>query len=93
MQRYTDEAQMQSYLSHCREKAFQLKRMSDRLFEYFLVYGKRERQYHFQLLSCESLLEDLCNSQFFDWQEQGGISKYTLPPSARNRTANFRMAS
>lgn len=37
MQRYTDEAQMQSYLNHCREKAFQLKRMSDRLFEYFLV--------------------------------------------------------
>ena len=72
MQRYTDEAQMQSYLSHCREKAFQLKRMSDRLFEYFLVYGKRERQYQFQELSCESLLEDLCNSQFFDWQEQGG---------------------
>ena len=72
MQRYTDEAQMQSYLNHCREKAFQLKRMSDRLFEYFLVYGKRERQYHFQALSCESLLEDLCNSQFFDWQEQGG---------------------
>ena len=72
MQRYADEAQMQSYLSHCREKAFQLKRMSDRLFEYFLVYGKRERQYHFQALSCESLLEDLCNSQFFDWQEQGG---------------------
>ncbi len=66
MQRYTDEAQMQSYLSHCREKAFQLKRMSDRLFEYFLVYGKRERQYQFQELSCESLLEDLCNSQFFD---------------------------
>lgn len=72
MQRYADEAQMQSYLHHCREKAFQLKRMSDRLFEYFLVYGKRERQYQFQALSCESLLEDLCNSQFFDWQEQGG---------------------
>lgn len=72
MKRYTDEAQMQSYLDHCREKAFQLKRMSDRLFEYFLVYGKRERQYQFQAVSSESLLEDLCNSQFFDWQEQGG---------------------
>lgn len=72
MERYTDKMQMQSYLHHCREKAFQLKRMSDRLFEYFLVYGKRERQYQFQVLSCESLLEDLCNSQFFDWQEQGG---------------------
>lgn len=72
MHRYTDEAQMQSYLNHCREKAFQLKRMSDRMFEYFLVYGKRERQYHLQPVACESLLEDLCNSQFFDWQEQGG---------------------
>lgn len=72
MQRYTDEAQMQSYLRHCREKAFQLKRMSDRLFEYFLVYGKKGQQYHFHAVSCENLLEDLCHSQFFDWQEQGG---------------------
>ncbi len=37
MERYEDEAQMQKYLGHCREKAFQLKRMSDRLFEYFLL--------------------------------------------------------
>ena len=22
---------------------------------------------------CENLVEDLCNSQFFDWQEQGGV--------------------
>lgn len=72
LNRYEDEAQMKKYLRHCREKAFQLKRMSDRLFEYFLVYGKRDYQYQFQDLSCESLLEDLCNSQLFDWQEQGG---------------------
>lgn len=72
MQRYEDEAQMQKYLEHCREKAFQLKRMSDRLFEYFLVYGKRDYQYQFHMIACDNLLEDLCNSQFFDWQEQGG---------------------
>jgi signal transduction histidine kinase len=72
MQRYEDEAQMQKYLEHCREKAFQLKKMSDRLFEYFLVYGKRDYQYQFHTITCENLLEDLCNSQFFDWQEQGG---------------------
>ena len=46
--------------------------MSDRLFEYFLVYGKRDYQYQFHTITCENLLEDLCNSQFFDWQEQGG---------------------
>lgn len=73
MQRYEDGIQMQRYLEHCREKAFQLKRMSDRLFEYFLVYGKRDYQYQFRTLPCENLLEDLCNSQFFDWQEQGGM--------------------
>ncbi len=72
MKRYEDEMQMQKYLKHCREKAFQLKKMSDRLFEYFLVYGKRDYQYQFRELPCENLLEDLCNSQFFDWQEQGG---------------------
>lgn len=73
MQRYEDEGQLKNYLKYCREKAFQLKRMSDRLFEYFLVYGEREQQYHYRQMPCENLVEDLCNSQFFDWQEQGGV--------------------
>ena len=72
MHRYEDEEQLCKYLEHCREKAFQMKKMSDRLFEYFLVYGKRENNYQFCLTSCDDLLEDLCNGQFFDWQEQGG---------------------
>lgn len=49
-----------------------MKKMSDRLFEYFLVYGKEEQPYQFREVACESLLEDLCNSQFFEWQEEGG---------------------
>lgn len=72
MHRYTDETQLQNYLEHCRDKAFQMKKMSDRLFEYFLVYGRREHQYQFRTVACEDLMEDLCNGQFFDWQEQGG---------------------
>lgn len=72
MHRYEDEEQLQKYLEHCREKAFQMKKMSDRLFEYFLVYGRRDNNYQLRLTPCEDLLEDLCNSQFFDWQEQGG---------------------
>lgn len=75
MHRYTDENQLQSYLEHCRDKAFQMKKMSDRLFEYFLVYGKRDHQYQFRTIACEDLMEDLCNGQFFDWQEQGGSLK------------------
>lgn len=72
MKRYDSEEQLQNYLEHCREKAFQMKKISDRLFEYFLVYGKQERPYQLRAVGCEDLLEDLCNGQFFDWQEQGG---------------------
>ena len=72
LHRYEDENQLGKYLEHCREKAFQMKKMSDRLFEYFLVYGKEEQPYQFREVACESLLEDLCNSQFFEWQEEGG---------------------
>lgn len=72
MQRYTDEEQLRNYLEHCRNKAFQLKKMSDRLFEYFLVYGKREQPYQLRTISCEELVEEFCNGQFFDWMDQGG---------------------
>ncbi len=72
LHRYDDETQLENYLKHCREKAFQMKKMSDRLFEYFLVYGKEEQPYQFRNVTCENLLEDLCNSQFFEWQEAGG---------------------
>lgn len=78
MKRYDSEEQLQNYLVHCREKAFQMKKMSDRLFEYFLVYGKQERPYQLQEVTCEELLEDLCNGQFFDWQEQGGTLECSI---------------
>lgn len=72
MHRYGNEEQLRNYLEHCRDKAFQLKKMSDRLFEYFLVYGNKEHHYQFRTIPCESLLEELCNSQLYEWQEQGG---------------------
>lgn len=72
MHRYTDEEQLENYLEHCRNKAFQLKKMSDRLFEYFLVYGKKEHPYQFRSISCENLVEEFCNGQFFDWMDLGG---------------------
>jgi signal transduction histidine kinase len=72
MHKYKDEEQLQEYLEHCRDKAFQLKKMSDRLFEYFLVYGRRDQQYELQEITCTELVEDLCNGQFFDWQQEGG---------------------
>ena len=72
MHRYENEDQLQKYLEYCRKKAFQIKKVSDRLFEYFLVYGKEEKELQLQTIPCEEMAEDLCNGQFFDWQDHGG---------------------
>ena len=72
MHRYENEDQLQKYLEYCRKKAFQIKKVSDRLFEYFLVYGKEEKELQLQTIPSEEMAEDLCNGQFFDWQDRGG---------------------
>ena len=72
MHRYENEEQLQKYLEYCIKKAFQIKKVSDRLFEYFLVYGKEEKELQLQTIPCEEMAEDLCNGHFFDWQDRGG---------------------
>lgn len=72
MHRYENEEQLQKYLEYCRKKAFQIKKVSDRLFEYFLVYGKEEKELQLQTIPSEEMAENLCNGQFFDWQDRGG---------------------
>ncbi len=72
MHRYENQEQLEKYLEYCRKKAFQIKKVSDRLFEYFLVYGKEEKELKLQKIPCEEMAEDLCNGQFFDWQDRGG---------------------
>lgn len=72
MHRYKNEGQLKKYLEYCRKKAFQMKKVSNRLFEYFLVYGREEKGLHLQKIPGVELVEDLCNSQFFDWQDHGG---------------------
>ena len=49
-----------------------MKKVSDRLFEYFLVYGREEKGLQLQKIPSVELAEDLCNGQFFDWQDHGG---------------------
>lgn len=39
--KYETEEELNRYVSACRDKAFQLKDLSDKLFQYFLVYGSQ----------------------------------------------------
>ena len=72
MHRYEDEEQLKKYLEYCRKKAFQMKKVSDRLFEYFLVYGREEKGLQLQKIPSVELVEEICNGQIFDWQDHGG---------------------
>lgn len=39
--KYNNQEELAKYVSSCRDKAFQLKDLSDKLFQYFLVYGSQ----------------------------------------------------
>lgn len=39
---YESEEQMKQYITVCRDKSYQLKKLTDELFAYFLVFGERE---------------------------------------------------
>ncbi len=41
-EKYSTKEDLAKYVSACRDKAFQLKDLSDKLFQYFLVYGEQE---------------------------------------------------
>lgn len=43
-QEYTSEEELRRYIASCRDKAFQLKDLSDKLFRYFLVFGKDQEK-------------------------------------------------
>ena len=40
--KYSDKDELDKYIEACRNKAFQLKDLSDKLFQYFLVFGNKE---------------------------------------------------
>ena len=40
--KYENQEQLEKYISSCRDKAFRLKELSDKMFQYFLVYGNKE---------------------------------------------------
>ena len=42
--KYNSEEEMMKYVGTCRDKAFQLKDLSDKLFQYFLVFGSKEEK-------------------------------------------------
>lgn len=68
---YQDEEQMEHFIQISREKAFQIKSMSDKLFEYFLVSERTNEAYSKVTVLTRDLVADLKENQLFDLKNQG----------------------
>lgn len=57
--KYETTEQLDKYVSSCREKAFQLKDLSDKLFQYFLVFGNNENSRELERYDASILFQQL----------------------------------
>lgn len=71
LKRYNDEEQLKHFLLTTKRKAFQIREMSDKLFEYFLATEKTTETYHKELITTNALIEDLIENQLFDLENNG----------------------
>lgn len=58
---------------NCKNKAYQLKEMTDTLFKYFFVYGNSKPEIHLETYSATLLLQQLLGEHIVYFQQQGYI--------------------
>jgi signal transduction histidine kinase len=68
---YHSEEQLNRYIKSCKEKSIQLKDLSDKLFQYFLVFGKETILMQEETFDARILLEQLISEHVFDLSSQG----------------------
>lgn len=71
LKKYGSEEQMRQFLLAGREKAYRIKALSDKLFEYFLVYGKEEAPPEMELVNAEELVGQIVEESLFDLESEG----------------------
>jgi signal transduction histidine kinase len=68
---YHSEDQLYKYIKSCKDKSLQLKELSDKLFQYFLVFGKETILMKKETFDARILLEQLISEHVFDLSNQG----------------------
>ena len=69
--KYRDEAQLQEFLEKSSEKAFLMKDLSDKIFEYFLVSQRIYEEYHMEKIPVSDLITGLLDNMVFDLENLG----------------------
>lgn len=68
---YHSNDQLYKYIKSCKDKSLQLKELSDKLFQYFLVFGKETILMKKETFDARILLEQLISEHVFDLSNQG----------------------
>ncbi|QAA31799.1 sensor histidine kinase [Clostridium manihotivorum] len=63
--KYKTDEELKKYIHNSREKAYQIKYLSDKLFEYFLVFNTNEEMLEKELFDGNELFEQLLDEQVF----------------------------
>lgn len=66
-----DPGKKQKYLSVCRDKACQIKSLSDKLFEYFLVYSSDQDELHADEVNGAEFVGQIVEESLFDLENEG----------------------
>lgn len=68
---YDSQEQLEKYIKKCKEKSIQLKYLSDRLFQYFLIFGNEKIKMEPQVLDVDFLFQQILFEYVFDLKNLG----------------------
>lgn len=79
--KYEDQEQLDRYIFSCREKAFQLKDLSDKLFQYFLVFSNQDADKELEVFDASILFQQILAEHCAELINYGYVVdfRYTLP--------------
>ena len=71
MEKGEDRGQQRKYLNSIRDKAYQIKELSDKLFEYFIVYGRKREELEAEEVNGAEFLGQIVEESLFDMESEG----------------------
>ena len=86
--KYADETQRDRYLQVAHDKAYQIKNLSDKLFQYFLVYSQENEDLPRELMPADDLLMQLLNERAFELESRKFTVENDLHEIGRNIRVN-----
>lgn len=69
--KYESEEEFEKYITTCREKAFQLKDLSDKLFQYFLVFGNQNDEINLEPIDANILFDQILGEHMVELMSGG----------------------